>query len=239
MPEERDLRCGISDAREICRRTAEHVEALCESSDNLLESRSRESGPDSLRSAFVLTLLALEETGKLFRIWQTAAGAEEQRSDLVFVKDLFWNHQAKGGLAGDLCCQMLDYACRSLESNPGTVSRFHAHLEALTRAKDHLKETYENFKSARECAMYTANDQGSSWHEIESRVEKNIEMENLLLELVASGAKGYLESDGRFSLATKGLLDTQKGIKSDESFAFAARMVYGLARLSDKERKEV
>jgi len=215
------------------------VETLCESSGNLLKDRSKEFEPDSLRSAFVLTILALEETGKLFRIWQTAASAEEQESNLVFVKDIFWNHQAKGGLAGDLCCQMLDYACRSLGSGPETDGRFHTHLEALTGARDHLKETYENFKSVRECTMYTANDHEKSWKEIESSVEKNIEMENLLLGLVASGAEGYLESNGKFSLATKGLLDIQKGIKSDESFAFAGRMMYGLAKLSDKEKKVV
>jgi len=238
MPEEKDLRCRILDARDICQRIAEHVAALCISSNDILKNISKESSNGTLRNAFVLTLLALEETGKLFRVWQAAANVEDHASDLI-VRDLFSNHQAKGGLAGDLCCQMLDYTYTVLGSDSESQNLNSVQRGMLAEARDHLKETYQDFKTIREIVMYTANDQERCWHGMSTKVGRNIGVENLLLMMVASGAQAYLESGGRFSLATKGLLDIQKGVHSDDAFAFTGRMAYGFLKLAGKEKEEV
>ena len=141
MPAEKDLRCTISDTRSLCQRTARHVTALCNSSNKILTGPAAQLSDGDLRNGFVLTLLALEETGKFFRMWQTAADAEEQKLDTVLVKDLFGNHQAKGGIAGDLCCQMLDYVVGGLQSDSETRDDNSVPLQLLTNARDHLKET--------------------------------------------------------------------------------------------------
>lgn len=235
MPAEKDLRCTISDTRSLCLRTARHVTALCSSSNKILTGPVAQLSDGDLRNGFVLTLLALEETGKLFRMWQTAANAEEQNSDTVLVKDLFGNHQAKGGLAGDLCCQMLDYVFRGMQSDSETRDYNSVPMQLLADARDHLKETYQDFKVAREATMYTAHDQGKAWSDMSGKVRCSIGTENLLLMAVAGGAQAYLDSGGRFSLATKGLLDIQEGIQSDEAFAFAGRMVFGLFTMVGEE----
>lgn len=231
MPIEKDLSCSIVDTRRLCQRTADHITALCAGSNKILTGPATQLSDEDLRNGYILTLLALEETGKLFRMWQTAANAEMQNSDSVIVRDLFRNHQAKGGLAGDLCCQMLDYVVSIMQSDRESMTSNSVPMRLLADASDHLKETYQDFKTAREAVMYTAHDEGRTWGDMSGKVRLNVGTENLLLMTVSAGARSYLESGGSFNLAIRGLLDIQRGVQSDQAFALAGRMAFGFMTL--------
>ena len=229
MSSKRDLYCNLSEAKEFCRRTAAHVAALCDCSATISGNQAKELGDEDLRCAFVLTILALEETGKLFRVWQAAALAEEQTQNRIVVGDLFADHQTKGAVAGDLCCQMLDFVSRTPPATSPPYGQLNVAMhEAVEDAKAHLKKIYQGFESVREIAMYTANDSGDAWRAITKRVRDNIVVENFLLWLVARSAATYLETGGGFLTATKALIDIQKGVQSNEAFEFAGRMMVGM-----------
>lgn len=223
----KDLQCNLEEARQFCERTATHVCALCSSSVTISMSRSKYLPDGHLRCAFVHTLLALEETGKLFKVWQAGSRAEGLSEDIVEVKGLFADHGAKGAIAGDLCCQMLDFVWKA-SSATQPEDRW------AEDAWRHLKEVYQDYESVREIAMYTADDKGEKWRKIADRVRNNIESESFLLWLVASGALAYLETRGRFSTATKALVDIREGTESSESYEFSGRMLAGMGRLAAK-----
>jgi AbiV family abortive infection protein len=182
---------------------------------------------ERLRCAFVLALLALEETGKLFKVWQAGAHAEEASKERIEVQDLFADHEAKGAVAGDLCCQMLDFVWKV----GGSVA---PEDKWATDAHTHLMEVYRDFESVREIAMYTADDDGEGWAKTADRVRSNIDAEISLLWLVSSGALAYLETRGHFSTATKALVDIRAGVKSGESYEFYGRMMEGMLKIAEK-----
>jgi hypothetical protein len=230
MPKEKDLRCNVSEARSICLRTIDHITDLCADSIHILIGAKKGEDIQLVRGAYVLTLLALEETGKLFRIWQTAAAAERQVSDQVIVSGLFGYHGMKGALAGDLCCQMLAHVARTMESNDtAQESAPNGFRSAVGEARRHLEKVYLDFSTVRETVMYIANDGGASWNGISREVAGNIVTETVLLSIVANGAKMYLASGGDFSVATKALVDISNGVRSPEYYEFTGRMIEGIA----------
>ena len=226
--------CDLAEAQKFCRRTATHIAALCSSSSIVNSNLAKKRDDDHLRCAFVLTILALEESGKLFRVWQAAAQAEERKQDRIEIEDLFADHQAKGMLAGDLRCQMLDFVIKLQTSEPNQNGSADVADRWAEEAGAHLKGIYQDFELVRETVMYSAHDQGARWTEIAARVRGNIETENLLLWLVAGGAIAYMETGGRFSTATKALVDAQKGIQSNEAYEFTGRMLVGVGKLAAK-----
>lgn len=235
MSGNKDLRCTVEEAKRFCERTAAHVSALCSSSVSVTTSPSKYLPGEHIRCAFILTLLALEETGKLFRVWQAGARAEGLKEDKIEVQDIFADHGAKGAIAGDLCCQMLDFVSESNGPAPPNRAESTASQDRWAEdARTHLQEIYQDYESFRETAMYTAHDSGVEWSKILERVRANIVNENMLLWLVASGALAYLETSGRFSTATKALVDIQKGIQSSEAYEFSGRMLAGMGKLAAK-----
>ena len=230
-----DLDCTLDEARSICQTISKHIMNLSIASGRALGSSSKVHADDALRSAYILTLLALDETGKMFKIWQVGADAEKRdESERILVKDLFRNHELKGGLATDLCCQMFDCAAGWLGQmmdyeEPGTPNyeNIKSVKAELSKAKAHLKAVYESFKSEREIAMYVSADNNKEWSTRRPSIAESIEAENLLLWLVANTASSYLNTKGRFSLAIEALLDIRSGISSDQTYAFIGRLMLG------------
>ena len=230
-----DLDCTLDEARSICQTISRHIVNLSNASAQVLRSSSKVHTDDALRSAYVLTLLALDETGKMFKIWQVGANAEKRgESEKVLVKELFRDHELKGGLASDLCCQMFDCAAGWLGQmmdyeEPGTPNyeSIKSVKGEFSKANAHLKAVYESFKSEREVTMYVSADNDKEWSKRRPSIAEAIESENLLLWLVANVASSYLNTKGRFSLAIEALLDIRSGISSDQTYAFIGRLMLG------------
>jgi hypothetical protein len=54
------LTCTIREAKAGCREISRHVAALCEGSEDILDTLEDDSKPEKVRSAYVLTLVALD-----------------------------------------------------------------------------------------------------------------------------------------------------------------------------------
>jgi len=230
-----DLNCTLEEARRICQTISRHIGDLTDASARILLSSQKDRTKDSLRSAYVLTLLALDETGKMFKIWQIAADAEKQgEPEKILVKDLFRDHELKGGLATDLCCQMFDCAVGWLDQMMNAEAPGTHNYEAIksvkvefSKAIVHLKMVYQSFKSEREVAMYVSADNEREWTRRRPTISEAVTTENLLLWLVANVANSYLNTKGRFDLAIIALLDIRNGIPSDQAYAFYGRLMVG------------
>ncbi len=230
-----DLECTIEEAKSICRTLTRHISNLCVASDKLMTPADDNKRNLTLRPAYVLTLLALEETGKMFKIWQVAADMERDNpSGKVQVEDLFRNHKLKGGLAGDLCCQMLDYAVGALDNLQRYKQQEDSDYESIeslktdfSKAAAHLKEVYVSFKTEREIAMYVSADNDAQWNQRIQIVSEVIGSEEAFLWFVANMADSYLKTEGSFNLAINALSDIRNGVASDNAYAFFGRLLLG------------
>ena len=232
-----DLDCSIAEAKAICRLLSQHIFELSIASSKTLSTQLPVRRSGAVRPAYVLTLLALEEAGKMFKIWQTGAKAEDDKSDRVVVESLFRDHEMKGGLASDLCCQMFETVANwviDMQKVEDPESQNYQLLSEMRRDLDkavvHLKSVYQAYKAEREAAMYVSDDGNAGWNTRNQAVSEVIESDNFLIWVVASAANSYLKTEGSFSLAIKALLDIRKGSQSDQAYAFYGRLMMGLAQ---------
>jgi len=229
------LDCSIGEAKAICQTLSNHIIDLSNASDKALAVQLPQLRTAAVRPAYVMTLLALEETGKMFKIWQTGALAEDDKSDRVYVENLFRDHKMKGGLASDLCCQMFETVSDWLQNAQRTEGPESQSNQGLSKMKEdfakavvHLKGVYQAYEAEREAAMYVSDDGNSRWNSRSQVVSEVIDSENLLISIVALAASSYLRTEGSFSLAIKALLDIKKGSRSDQTYAFYGRLAAGL-----------
>lgn len=209
------LVCTSEQAREGCVAIANHVILLCNSSEAVRVRSLRLEKPALLRYSYILTLVALEEAGKLFELWQAASESEQSENDKVAV-DSWKDHKRKGGKAGDLCCQMLDFVSNlgDLPGADGASNETWNELQnEMTESRRHLSDVYPRFREERLRVLYV-DFIDSKWTDGNSPSMRVIEAENFLLSIVARTARAYLD-------------------RTDSSFTASVRM---LSRMKDRER---
>ena len=227
-----DLDCSIEEAKAICRTLSQHIIQLTNASSNLLSGKF-----PAIRPAYVLTLLALEESGKMFSIWQSGAKAEDEKFDRVQVQNLFRDHRMKGGLASDLCCQMFETVANwmmELEKtgNPEMLADQSLVImkKEFEKAIVHLKGVYQAYTIEREATMYVSHDGNIEWESRSKEISEVIDSEVFLIWFVAGIANIYLVANGSFSLAIKALLDIKNGMPSDQIKTFFGLLRVGLSQ---------
>lgn len=242
MGKPKPLLCSLDEAREGIQLMAIHVERLCESSGILCEESCENGNPRLLRQAAVLTLLALEETGKLFEVWQAASGVEDQGRDQRVVIPNFRDHSAKGRKVGDLCHRMIAFvrlrAIQGLRDGPIPGVANGISKENIDRTcrdwDDHFNSLCQTFERERVLAMYVDHLRGS-WTAESPLTWTHVEMDNQLLEFVAVVAKAYFDSGERsFSLALRALKKLEEGIEDADTGTFILRVREGLTRGSNQ-----
>ncbi|MCJ7464978.1 MAG: AbiV family abortive infection protein [Thermoplasmata archaeon] len=240
-----DLDCSIEEAKAICQTLSQHILKLSTASGKALSTQLPTRRAGTVRPAYVLTLLALEETGQMFKIWQTGAKAEDDKTDRVLAENLFRDHEMKGGLASDLCCQMFETVANWFLDMQRTEDPKSQSYQVLSEVKEdfdkavvHLKGVYQAYKAEREATMYVSDDGNVGWDSRSQTISEVITTENLLIWIVAFAASSYLTTKGSFSLAIRALLDIRKGSQSDQAYAFYGRMTVGLAQQLAGEREE-
>jgi len=233
------LVCDFAMARIGCKMIADHILELAEASHTVLDLATKEKEAKStLRSAYILNLIGYEEAGKLFMIWQALADAERRSLDKVRIEE-FEYHDPKGDLAGDLCCQMLDFLegdiMEIIESIKSAGSGMTPEEEIMiTRIlavfkssvsvhKERVYRIRKRFKQEREDAMYIDFRNGG-WILSPQLSSEMLAMDCILLKVVAKAANAYLLEELPFSLATKALSDMSKNVKSDEADRFLSAL---------------
>ena len=190
------LVCTSTQARGGCTAIANHVILLCNSSESIRIRAFRLKKPALLRYSYILTLVAMEETGKLFELWQAACESEQNNKDKVAV-DGWKDHERKGGKAGDLCCQMLDFVS-SLGDLPGAGDTLNEtwdeFRDGMTESRQHLSDVYPRFKEERMRVLYV-DFIDSKWTNGDSPSMRTIEVDNFLLGAVARTARAYLDQE--------------------------------------------
>lgn len=216
---------------------ADHILELAHASQAVLNSIPDDSvQKGSLRSAFILNLIAYEEAGKLFMMWQAMADAEAKSSDRIRIED-FEYHETKGDLAGDLCCQMLDFAEGEFEKmiefvrtigpimvpppEPEVAQILSVLKIAVSTHKERVYRIRRHFRQEREDAMYIDFRNGD-WIPPPQYSHQMLAMDCILLQIIASATNAYLAEGLEFGMAMKAVSDLSKHIKSDESDRFLA-----------------
>jgi len=229
------LACDSAKARIGCKMIADHIFELAEASRAVLDSATGRGGMDSmLRTAYILNLTAYEEAGKLFMMWQALADAERRNLDSICIKE-FELHEPKGDLAGDSCCQMLDFVEGNLVRIVDSISGIEPSLRtteqtslanmlsmfrtSLSAHKERIYRIRRHFKQEREDAMYIDFRSGD-WIDPPRFSSQMLFMDCLLLEIVAKAANAYLAEGLDFKLATKALSDMSMNVKSDDARKF-------------------
>lgn len=218
-PDPMTITCTLEEAREGCAAIANHVILLCNSSEAVRLRSLRLEKPAQLRYSYILTLVALEEAGKLFELWQAAGESEQNETDKVVVNG--WrDHKRKGGKAGDLCCQMLDFISNlgELPGASGAISETWSELQNdMVESKQHLSDVYPRFREERLRVLYVDFIE-SKWTDGNLPSMRIIETENFLLEVVARTARSYLAREGSTFSSSIDLLNrirNREGIDKD------------------------
>jgi len=212
------LVCTLTQAREGCIAIADHVILLCNSSEAIRVRAGRLEKPTLLRYSYILTLVALEEAGKLFELWQAASESEQNHPDEVVV-DGWRDHKKKGGKAGDLCCQMLEFVS-NLEDHSLDRDEWNGLRDGIAESRQHLSEIYPRFREERVLALYV-DLIDSKWTAGSSPSTGTIEVDNLLLGVIARTAHTYLGlRDSRFSIPVRLLSQIKNRERSDDTREF-------------------
>jgi hypothetical protein len=172
----------------------------------------------------------------MFDLWQNAAMAESSNHATLTIVD--WkDHNKKGGIAGDLCCQMFGFIVKFARDLPKTSAHIDESIEKLAlEASNHLSRVYPNFKQYREAAIYVDLNE-NDWASKLDVSPEIVRMDNALLALTAEVAKWYLDSrNPSFSLAVRALAMIRDGKKGPEIVQFAAALALGASASKEEER---
>lgn len=226
------LNCSLEQARVGCKEIVKHVRAMITSSKAILTATGTKPEKKSmLRSSFILNLIAYEETGKLFMMWQAAADAERRQCQTIEIES-FEYHDPKGDVAGDLCCQMIDYfeskvmpalqsAMVESRSGPPTIIDFAGEMlledfrNTLSAHKERVHRIRKYFSREREDAMYVDFRDGV-WTRCDQMSDSMLRMDCMLLSTIAEVAEAFLDEGLPFSHATKALIDIRSETMSQE-----------------------
>jgi len=228
------LRCNLCDVKEGCRIISNHIFNASRSAEILLHTSNLFVNPELLRYAQIMNLIAYEELGKLFMLWQEAAKAErENYQDLEIFG--FYNHPRKGEKAGELFHQMIDVFLdlifkSSIEDEHDQESIKLANqiiVEALDRYKQHLIFVGENLKDVREFLMHTDFKDGKWTNKFENEILL-ISTDSNLFKSIAEFSLCYLTSGERFSTATQALMDMKESKESREVKRFGEILRSGI-----------
>lgn len=186
---------SLDASREGCKLIAANIEQLTHNATHLLEFN--EDIVDR-RVAWILTVHAIDEGGKLIKMMRESVNAESLGLDKVTVSGLR-DHSSKGSEAGHAGLQALDMfervvvrMARDLDMEGFDIQRYRGHLEAI-RA---------NFTRERSRALYAvfADDR---WLSPSCANEDDIYFDAWILSLMAvivrinlEAEKSFLEVDG-------------------------------------------
>jgi AbiV family abortive infection protein len=218
----KDLKCDLHTAREGCLAIANHVLDLIGVSGQIIMGISDSNqSKRSLKSAYILNLIALEETGKLFRLWKASAEAENSNETTISIED-FRNHEQKADIANSLLCNMLDYVSSELSSKDlDPLDRFQLKdiAQAVKNHRDRLSLILRNFISERENTMYVDYSKGKWTKEIWFS-DDLLRLDCIILGVIADSAVLLLQEGCSFSLTVKALADLKMNKESIEASEF-------------------
>ncbi len=230
MPERSgtDLICNLSEVSKICKTISNHIQNAAASAYILYNTYATKNRAELLRYATILNLIAFEETGKLFMVWQEAANAERQKQSELRVVG-FYHHRNKGEKAGQLFIQMVETILNHISDSFDSIKKEeNTFLELLSNEivknvfsemlkdyRDHLTLVGDNFKEIREQFMHT-DPQNDYPHTNDNMEILFIATDSFLFDTIAHFAALYLASGESFSLATKALFDIKEDNKSSE-----------------------
>jgi len=232
--------CSYDQGKLGCQLIATHILELAETSHaQLLTLTPKGSSPGVLRSVYVLNLIAYEETGKLFKMWQTLADWEKAgKKEAIIHFDQLEDHPSKGNIFGELCSRMMDFAesmmdviCKAINEDPamtGTPEAAAVWLEicsvlrnAYSLHRDRIQVIGENFKDEREAAM-NVDWRVDHWVSPKPQAYEMLLLDCFLLETISRAAKAYLAGGLNLQIAVKALSDMSQEVVSEDTKTFMA-----------------
>ncbi len=231
-PKPRPLKCSMNEARDLCIRIAEHVDGLTDASTAILDAED-EGQLDLLRSSYILTLMALEEIGKMADLRQAASRCDASDLAVVVEVDGFRDHDVKGRLMGDLCCQMFEYAERNLypkvlREHPELKLHEYEATKPLKDARSQLLDLSNKFRTERLSAIYV------DLHAGKRPSRYSVVMYNLLMGFISMMVRAYFRSgETSFVLASDALRKIDMDTNDEQTAKFREKIALGLSLMAD------
>jgi AbiV family abortive infection protein len=227
----KDLNCDLNTAREGCIAIANHILDLVGASGRIITGISDHTQVrSSLKSAYILNLIALEEIGKLFRLWQVSAEAQNLGISIIRIND-FRNHHRKASIANSLLSEMLDYFTSELsplDTDPSDMPPIEI-ARAFKSYRTWLSSVLSNFSNTRENVMYVDYSTGGWTKEIGVTYEM-LFLNRIILGSIAEFTIIAIQENCPFSWTTKALLDIKNNEDSIEAQEFIELMKRGIER---------
>lgn len=184
-------------AQKGCVLTAENIKYFGQNA--LLFWFLNHSGP-ACRVSYILTLLGIDEAGKVLKILKGSIEAEAKKHQTVKV-DNWFHHWAKGPEASEMALLIIEWLMGIAENEPFMV-------DGNGRLKDdqlfadwrhHLRVLSKDFSSERNSMIYVDYNEGSHrWHKFNSPRNAIILMDAVLLLLFADIVINHFKGGGSF-----------------------------------------
>lgn len=218
----RDKRLPIGETKTGCILTAQNVG--CYSSTALFMLFA---GRGFRRMPYILTLLGMDEAGKVLKIIKsTLAGSETDVAGVVVIED-WYAHWSKGTEAGELGVLAVEWLGDVSKNDPFLkTDRQTKDTEFLTGYRAHLQKLKNNYSSERNSMLYANYHEGSkSWPNPDVPELAFVVFDALLLDLFSNIVVNHLGKGGTF----QSLNDAVMEIKRCSDFAEAMSKLDGVA----------
>jgi len=218
----RDKRLPICETKPGCILIAQNIECYSSTALFLLFA-----GKGFRRMPYILTLLGMDEAGKVLKIIKRTIASKETDVASVVVIENWYAHWSKGTEAGELGVLAVEWLGEVSKNDPflGTDG-LPKDTEFLTGYRAHLQKLKENYSNERNSMLYANYNEGSnSWPNPDIPELGFVLFDALLLDIFSKIVINHLSKGGTFLTLNDAIME----IKGCSNFAEAMSKLDGVA----------